>query len=295
MIKTENNTYHEVLKDASIRLKESGVPDYDNDAELLLEHASGKSRARLLLDRELKVPEDEHLKFEELLVRRVNREPLQYILGKWEFMGLEFECGSACLIPRQDTELLVMTALEEIKELDGNIRLLDLCTGSGCVVISAVRLAKDRNGNAAGDRLEAAAIDISAEALETARRNACLNGVNIDFRQSDMFENVPKTGYDLITANPPYIETDQIEGLNPEITRYEPMIALDGGKDGLKHYRSIVAGAREYLREGGKLMMEIGDTQGASVSGLLEEAGYRDITVLKDLAGLDRVVTARRA
>lgn len=281
-------TYNEVLKNAVSRLRECGVPDFDNDAELLLEHASGKSRARLLLEREEAMPEKEHELFEALLKRRIAREPLQYILGKWEFMGLEFECSGSCLIPRQDTELLVMTALEEIAKLNGKrIRLLDLCTGSGCVIISVVKLVQD-------SILEAVGIDISDDALKTAVRNAELNNVQIDFRQSDMFENAGNEVYDLITANPPYIETAQIAGLNPEITEYEPMIALDGGEDGLKHYRSIIYGAGTHLKKDGKLIMEIGDTQGASVSGILEKAGYRDIRVLKDLAGLDRVVCAVR-
>lgn len=281
-------TYGEVLKNAVSRLKESGVPDFDNDAELLLEHASGKDRARLLLEREETMPEKEHGTFEILLKRRIAREPLQYILGKWEFMGLEFECSKDCLIPRQDTELLVMTALEEIGKMNGKkIRLLDLCTGSGCVVISVAKLAGSSISEAVG-------IDISGEALKTAVRNAKLNGVQIDFRQSDMFENAGTEEYDLITANPPYIETAQIAGLNPEITEYEPMIALDGGEDGLKHYRSIIYGAGKHLKEDGKLIMEIGDTQGASVSAILESAGYKDIKVLKDLAGLDRVVCAAR-
>lgn len=286
-------TYNEVLKSAVSRLKASGVPDFDNDAELLLEHASRKDRARLLLDREEHIPEDERELFEGLLERRISREPLQYILGKWEFMGLEFECSSACLIPRQDTELLVMSALDEIRQQNARgIRLLDLCTGSGCVIISIVKLIEETDPGSVKYISEAVGIDISKDALEIAGRNAKLNSVEIDFRQSDMFEKAGNELYDLITANPPYIETAQIEGLNPEINRFEPMIALDGGEDGLKHYRSIISGAKAHLKNGGMILMEIGDTQGASVSGLLDAAGYRDIEVLKDLAGLDRVVRA---
>ncbi|MCR5331091.1 MAG: peptide chain release factor N(5)-glutamine methyltransferase, partial [Lachnospiraceae bacterium] len=154
------------------------------------------------------------------------------------------------------------------------------------VVISVVKLA-------AHGRIEALGTDISEEALEIAGRNAAANGVSVELRQSDMFENIDVNEvFDLITANPPYIETGVIAGLNPEINRYEPMIALDGGEDGLKHYRSIVSGAKAHLKDGGSIMMEIGDTQGKAVSELLNEAGYRNIEVLKDLAGLDRVVRA---
>lgn len=280
-------TYHEVLKDAGARLAAAGVPDSDNDAELLLEKATGKDRARLLFERDEVIPAADADRYEELILRRLKREPLQYIYGTWEFMGLDFICSPACLIPRQDTELLVMTALEDIAEAEfESFRLLDMCTGSGCVVISVVKLA-------AHGRIEALGTDISEEALEIAGRNAAANGVSVELRQSDMFENIDVNEvFDLITANPPYIETGVIAGLNPEINRYEPMIALDGGEDGLKHYRSIVSGAKAHLKDGGSIMMEIGDTQGKAVSELLNEAGYRNIEVLKDLAGLDRVVRA---
>ena len=293
-------TYHEALKNAEQRLRDAGVPDSDNDAELLLEKASGKERARILLEWNDEISDEEANRFEAYILRRINREPLQYIYGTWEFMGLDFICDPACLIPRQDTELLVMLALDEIRGMtenrtgnvsadkcpdsynSGKIRLLDLCTGSGCVVISMVKLAE--NGRVGAD--------ISEAALDVAVRNAELNGVRIDFRQSDMFGNIPEKEFDIVTANPPYIETEVIKGLNPEINRYEPMIALDGGEDGLKHYRSIISGAKEHLKNGGKIMMEIGDTQGLSVAGLLESAGYSDVEVRKDLAGLDRVVCA---
>ena len=284
-------TYHEVLKDAESRLAAAGVPDSSNDAELLLEKATGKNSARLLLEWDQCIPEAEAGRYEDMILRRLNREPLQYIYGTWEFMGLDFRCSPACLIPRQDTELLVMTALDAIAERKNGtsgapFKMLDMCTGSGCVVISAARLAEC-------DDLRAVGADISAEALEIAKQNAADNGVEIDFRQSDMFENIGKDEvFDLITANPPYIETDVIAGLNPEINRFEPMVALDGGEDGLKHYRSIIAGAGAHLKDGGSIMMEIGDTQGRAVSELLEHAGYRNVEVLKDLAGLDRVVRA---
>ena len=285
-------TYHEALKSAEERLKEAGVPDHSNDAVLLLEKASGKNGARLLMERDETIPGREYDRYEEMIRRRMNREPLQYIYGTWEFMGLDFKCSPACLIPRQDTELLSMTAIAEIKKMTEEsglgIRLLDMCTGSGCVVISVVKLAECPG-------LYAAAADISEDALEIARQNAESNGVIVDFRQSDMFTRIAENEvFDIITANPPYIETDVIAGLNPEINRFEPMIALDGGRDGLKHYRSIVSGAKAHLKNGGSIMMEIGDTQGKAVSGLLKEAGYREVEVLKDLAGLDRVVRAVR-
>ena len=284
-------TYYEALKAAVDRLEKAGVPDSDNDAELMLESATGRNWARLLLAREEKMPEEEYERFEALVARRLKREPLQHILGVWEFMGFDFYCTGDCLIPRQDTELLVMTAQEAVEKMfreeQTALKVLDLCTGSGCVIISLKRLC--------GEKIEALGTDISDPALNVARRNAELNGVRVEFRQSDMYDNTGETEFDVITANPPYIETETIYGLNPEITEYEPWIALDGGADGLKHYRSIIAGAGKHLKAGGRIMMEIGDTQGRAVSELLENAGYEAVEVLRDLAGLDRVVCGTRS
>ncbi len=281
-------TYHDALKQAERRLKAAGVPEYENDARMMLEAASGKDLARVMLELEEIISPEEETLFEKMVERRSKREPLQYILPAWEFMGLEMYCSPACLIPRQDTELLAMTAISEADRMSGGsapdgVRVLDMCTGSGCVIISVKKLAKSVCAQGA---------DISAEALEVARRNAEHNGVSVGFILSDMFKSIDCTQYDIITANPPYIETGVIPGLNPEITEYEPMIALDGGEDGLKHYRSIVSEAKHHLRKGGRLLMEIGDTQGEAVSGLLVSAGYEEVEVKKDLAGLDRVVGA---
>ena len=286
-------TYYEALKNAVERLESAGVPDSGNDAELMMESAVSQSWAKLLLNRENEMPPEEYERYEALVARRLKREPLQHILGIWEFMGFDFYCTPDCLIPRQDTELLVLTAQKAVEEMlkgttavtgDRKLRVLDLCTGSGCVIISLKKLCRDA--------IEAVGMDISEAALEMARRNAELNNVQVTLRQSDMFENAGDIRYDIITANPPYIETETIYGLNPEITEYEPWIALDGGEDGLKHYRSLAAGAKEYLIPGGRIMMEIGDTQGKAVSDLLKKEGYGSVEVLKDLAGLDRVVRA---
>ena len=278
-------TYDEALKNAYVLLEKAQVPDFRHDAELLMEYAAGVDSAHLLLNREEQMSEQVRGSFERLLERRLQREPLQYILGSWEFMGLKFKCGPECLIPRQDTELLAMTAITAVRDFRtaGEVRLLDLCTGSGCVIISVKHYE---------ERIRAFGADISSEALEAARKNAEMNGTEVDFRLSDMFGAFEKEQFDIITANPPYIETDVIEGLNPEIRVFEPRIALDGGTDGLKHYRSIAAGALDHLVSGGRLLLEIGDTQGEAVFSLLEDSGYAGVGIRKDLAGLDRVVTA---
>ena len=291
-------TYYGALKNAEKNLENAGVPDSANDARLMLQAASGRSSASLLADRDCEMTGQESLKFESMVSRRLKREPLQHILGIWEFMGYDFYCSPDCLIPRQDTELLVLTAFEAVKNISGKrtdthdesafsgdrINVLDLCTGSGCVIISLKKLC--------GDTIGAAGADISLPALETARKNALLNKVSVDFFQSDMFEKVGDNSFDIITANPPYVETGVIAGLQPEITEYEPWIALDGGEDGLKHYRTIINGAGKHLKTGGSIIMEIGDDQGEAVSSMLTGAGYDSVVIRKDLSGADRVAEA---
>ena len=304
-------TYFEAEQEAVRALRAAGVPDADIDAGMLLTYAGGMNRAGLLTERNSPIPDPVLMHYRELTGRRIKREPLQYILGTWEFMGLDFEVSPACLIPRQDTELLVLKAYEAYRGLnkgaccDGNkdgcapaepraelnCRLLDICTGSGCVIISLAKLiADDRSRKVCFE-----GTDISEEALELAGRNAARHGTDIHFHGSDMFGTLDCEGaeYDIITANPPYIETDEIKKLNPELWEYEPMVALDGGKDGLRPYRTIAEEAPAHLKPDGVLLMEIGDTQGQQVKALMEQAGFGQVTIHKDLAGLDRVVECR--
>ena len=263
--------------------EDAGVPEPAIDARYLVEFVSGFSEAEYLLKRDEEIPDEQLARLDALAARRRKREPLQYIIGSQEFMGLPFICTKDCLIPRQDTEILVERAMKAIGDRGGDARVLDVCTGSGCIIISLAVLCGLKN---------AQGMDISEAALDVARRNATENNANVTFTCSDLFEAA--TGqYDVITANPPYIDTGLIHGLIPEIWEYEPMLALDGGEDGLFFYRKITEQAPKYLKAGGWLLFEIGDTQGEAVAGLMRERGFKDVSVHKDLAGMHRVVEGR--
>ena len=210
--------------------------------------------------------------------RRAQRIPLQHITGEQEFMGLPFIVNEHVLIPRQDTEILVEEALSH---LSGNEQVLDMCTGSGCILIS---LEHYRKG------IRAVGADISDEALQVAKRNAESLNADVTFLKSDLFEQVAER-YDLIVSNPPYIRTKAIEELEEEVRLHDPMIALDGKEDGLYFYKKITEKSRKHLKQGGWLLFEIGYDQGEDVAKMMEKAGFTEVTVKKDLAGLDRVVS----
>lgn len=220
--------------------------------------------------------EEQSRELSEMISRRLGHEPLQYILGKWEFMGLPFFVNENVLIPRQDTETLAEIAEHFIKSRS-YASMLDICTGSGCIGISIAK----RTG------ISAVLSDISIPALHVAKKNAELNGVCCSIIESDLFENIGGS-FDIITANPPYIETGVCESLQPEV-RMEPRLALDGGDDGLKFYRRISDEFAEHLNRGGTLLMEIGFDQGESVPELFASIGR--VKVHKDICGNDRVVS----
>lgn len=279
-------TYFESYRQVRDSLAEAGVPEPDIDARYLVELVGDFSEAQYLLRRDETIPEEQLARLNELTARRCAREPLQYIIGSQEFMGLPFICNGDCLIPRQDTEILVEHAMNAVKQPGhgADTRVLDLCTGSGCVIVSLAKLCGLHN---------TVGTDISEAALTVAKSNAALNGVDTRFFVSDLFDGVEGT-FDVITANPPYIDTDLIHGLIPEIWEYEPMVALDGGSDGLVFYRRIAAEAARYLTDGGWLLFEIGDTQGRAVADIMCEAGFENVSVHRDLAGLERVVKGRK-
>lgn len=220
--------------------------------------------------------DEEYKKFMLYIEKRISGEPYAYIVGYKEFMKLNFKVNEHVLIPREDTEILVENAINS-----GKLKILDICTGSGCIAISLAKYIK----NSIVD-----AVDISSEALKVAKENASLNNVNVNFINSNLFENV-KEKYDLIVSNPPYIPSDDILFLQKEV-KNEPLIALDGGKDGLTFYKLIAQNARNHLNDGGILMFEIGFDEAESVSNILQTNGYKNITVIKDFSGNDRVVKA---
>ena len=283
-------TYGGIYRDGKEKLEEAGVPEAVLDARLLLEYVCGTDRNYLLVHADAPVTEGQRGRYEALIGLRSQRIPLQQLTGMQYFMGLEFLVDEHVLIPRQDTEVLVEEAL---KNLHDGMRVLDLCTGSGCILISLLRYTNGCQG---------VGVDVSLEALAIAEKNAlkllgqecCPDGDNRTalprFLESDLFEKVEGT-YDMIVSNPPYIPTSVVETLMPEVRDHEPRLALDGSEDGLTFYRRITEECGRYLARGGMLLFEIGYDQGEAVAGLMEQAGFLDIQVIKDYAGMDRVVS----
>lgn len=272
----------EAFRNAVESLVTAGVPDAEVDAWYLFEHVTGMNRASYFLHSTDAMEEEQVKNLRELVEKRAKRIPLQYITGSQEFMGYSFLVSPATLIPRQDTEVLV----EEVSRVAEGKRVLDLCTGTGCILLSLAKLC--RLATAVGT-------DISAEAVETAKKNAKCLQAEAEFYCGDLFEAVPQgMCFDIIVSNPPYIPSAVIASLMPEVKEHEPMRALDGDADGLKFYREIIKNANKYLTEQGRVFFEIGCEQGAEVSALLSENGFQNIRVIKDLAGLDRVVCAHR-
>lgn len=295
--------------EAKRRLEESGIEEASLDAWLLLEHVTGISRASYYAEPDREMSPDEWRRYSELVGRRAERVPLQHITGTQEFMGLVFEVNEHVLIPRQDTEILVEQALAFIGSgkvpaaENSRTRILDMCTGSGCILLSVMHWAESYRQKAlrrAGDTarggekqdiiIEGTGADISPKALAVAEKNARRLGISAGFVESDLFGAV-REKYGMIVSNPPYIRTDEIKDLQEEVRLHDPVIALDGREDGLYYYRRIVRESRSYLEEGGALLFEIGCDQAEAVSGLMSGAGFSEITVKKDLAGLDRVVS----
>ncbi|MBD9156707.1 peptide chain release factor N(5)-glutamine methyltransferase [Laedolimicola intestinihominis] len=259
------------------RLTAAEVPDADLDAWYLLEWCTGVSRSHYLAYPDEIISHDQEEQYRASLVKRERRIPLQQITGEQEFMGLSFYVNEHVLIPRQDTEILVE---ETAKFLRDGMQFLDLCTGSGCILLSLLHLKPG---------VEGTGVDLSPEALKVAEKNRERLGAKAALIQSDLFDKI-ESAFDVIVSNPPYIKRAEIETLMDEVRLHEPYMALDGHEDGLYFYRKIAEEAPKYLRAGGGLFLEIGCDQGACVAELLRQQGFADVKVVKDLAGLDRVV-----
>lgn len=276
-------TYQEALKKATEELTNAKVPEPENDAWILLEHVTGMTRTRYYVDGFGAMPEEEEDRFFELIHQRMERIPVQHLTGVQEFMGYEFEVNEHVLIPRQDTEILVEEAEKRIRLMKnaGQLSVLDMCTGSGCIPISL----KLRN-----PQISIEGADISLEALKVAGENAEKLNAEVKWIRTDMFREI--TGaFNLITSNPPYIPTEVIKGLQEEVRLHDPFEALDGKEDGLYFYRILALEAPKYLADGGHLVMEIGHDQSKEVEKLLIDGGFEQVSTRKDLAGLDRVVS----
>jgi len=298
------------LKKGEAILKAVNNKSASNDARVILSNVLNCSKIFLIANYDYQLTEDEEAKFAELIELRAKGVPLQYITGKQEFMSLQFRVNSNVLIPRQETEILVETIIDYIKNKRGilkernavskkntnsgnkadsvsinrsdDISILEIGTGSGCIAVSLAYYIQD---------CFITATDISEDAIQTARLNASLNGVKekIDFVVSDLFENVGNKKFDAIVSNPPYIAKKDIESLDVEVKKYEPIIALDGGIDGLDFYRAIIQKAPDYLKEDGILVFEIGYNQARDVACLMER-DFSNIRIIKDLDKNDRVV-----
>ena len=270
-------------------LEQANIKEASLDAWYLLEFVTQVSRATYFGNPEKEMDANQITYYQEVIEKRSQRIPLQHITGVQEFMGYLFQVNEHVLIPRQDTETLIETALEYIPKdfkvkgcdnTEGKYKVLDMCTGSGCIVISLLKLR---------DTICGSGVDVSSEALEVARNNGILNEVEVQWMESDLFTNIDES-YDLIISNPPYIQTSVIGELEAEVKLHDPMLALDGKADGLYFYRKIIEQAREYLNPAGVLLFEIGHDQGEAVSEYMKAYGFEDVIVKKDLAGLDRVV-----
>lgn len=269
--------YKDLYEKGKKRLEGAGIEEAALDARLLLEHVCGTDRNTLLVHPDREVAAESCTLYEEFIEKRADRIPLQHITGEQSFMGLQFFVNEHVLIPRQDTEILTE---EVLKHLHDGMHILDMCTGSGCILLSLLKYSNDCLGTGA---------DISEEALAVARKNANRLEQQAVFIKSDLFKEI-EGRFDIIVSNPPYIKTEVIPTLAKEVKEHDPMLALDGKEDGLFFYREIVSQAGGYLQRGGQLFFEIGCEQAKEVSKLLTDNGYKEVTVKKDYAGLDRVV-----
>ncbi len=275
----------EILKKEINNLKQNNIENSTLKAKILLANILKVKKEYLLIHSEEQVKQEDKIKYENCIKELIKGKPLQYITNKQEFMGLNFYVDENVLIPQPDTEILVEKAIE-IAETTQKNKILDMCTGSGCI---AIALAKKINN------AQITAVDISNSALNVANKNVINNNVEnkIIFINSDMFNNIEEK-FDIIVSNPPYIETETINKLEIEVQN-EPHLALDGGIDGLKFYKIIANNAFKYLNENGYLLLEIGYNQQNSVTQLLQDTGkYKNIETIKDLGGNYRVVIARK-
>ena len=275
-------TYRECYEQGCRTLQAAGIEEATLDARLLLEAVCGTDRNDLLVHGEQPVAPEAEEKYLNWIRQRAEHIPLQQLTGEQDFMGLTFSVNEHVLIPRQDTEILVE---EVLKELHDGMRILDMCTGSGCILLSLLHYSNDCEG---------LGVDLSAEALEVAERNVLKvltpeKAEHAHFLQSDLFEKV-EGKFEIIVSNPPYIASAEVEKLMPEVRDHEPRMALDGTEDGLHFYRRIIKEAGKHLVNSGMLFFEIGYDQGQAVSELMRTGGYREVQVVQDYAGLDRVV-----
>lgn len=274
----------ELIEYGKNTLNKNEVQDSSIISRILAEYILNFNRQEIIANLDKEVKEEQRVRYYLALIEIIQGMPIQYITNKQEFMKLDFYVDENVLIPQPDTEILVEKAIEEAKKIE-NVEILDMCTGSGCIGIS---IAKNI------ENAKVTLVDISENVIEIAKKNALRNKVEsqLTFIQSNMFEKVEKK-FDIIVSNPPYIKTDVIPKLDKQVQN-EPHIALDGGKDGLEFYKIIIEEAKKYLKENGKLILEIGYDQKEEVENLIKKSGqYKKIEVIKDLSQNDRVIIGK--
>lgn len=251
-----------------------------NEIFIILEYVLDKPKTKLLTELDYELSKHEEEKIIKVAERRIAKEPLQYIVHNQYFYGNKFYVNENVLIPRADTEILVEEVLKIAQKTE---HVLDLCTGSGCIAISLKK---------AKDTINVTASDVSTNALTVAMINAKINNADVNFVKSDLFNNINKK-YDIIVSNPPYIKTEDMDGLQEEV-KYEPHLALDGGNSGLDFYEEIIEKSNNYLNNNGVIALEIGYNQAEDVKRILEENKFKDIKIIKDYGNNDRVVIAKK-
>lgn len=284
MAKTYNDIYIQTRKD----LRAAGIEAYSMEARLLVSSAAGKTMAQLMRDLPLYAAPGLEETVRAMTERRLAGEPVAYITGSWEFYGVPLEVSRDVLIPRPDTEVMVEAAVKLFEGRNGRPRILDLCTGSGCVGIAlAVRMPGAR----------VVLVDNDHKALSLCRRNVQLNGLDVRVMciDADVTQKPPMLlgKFDLITCNAPYIPTAEIETLDSSVKDYEPWQALDGGEDGLDIIRPVIALWKSVLKDRGTIMLEIGEGQSLEVQMLLTQAGFTQVGALRDAGGADRIIVGR--
>lgn len=279
-----NNSTKNILQYGKNFLKSKNINSFSIDAEVLLMYTLNFTKIQLFLKSDYIIDERQIKIYNNLLEKRAMNMPVQYITENCEFMSLDLKVNRYTLIPRPDTEILVEEVMKNIKKYNFH-NILEIGTGSGAIAIAIAFYCND---------IYITATDISEKALNKANENSKMNNTNtkINFIQSDIFNNLSSSSYDIIISNPPYIKTEIIKTLSPQVKNYEPVNALDGGEDGLDFYRKITEGSKKYLNNNGMIFFEIGYDQYVDVKNILLENGFKDINISKDLAGLDRVVYA---
>lgn len=279
-------TIKQALAQAREQLAQAGVPDPDIDAELMLSHVLDQSRLMLRLNGQTELTTEQEQRFSMLLLSRASRKPLQYLLGEQYFYGLRFQVDERVLIPRQETEELCECGIAHLRSLNrNNLSVLDLCTGSGAIAVTIKHECPSASVTAS---------DLSTDALSLASLNARANGAEITFVQGDLWVPLEGRQFDLILSNPPYIPTQDCAELQQEVLQ-EPVMALDGGTDGLNFYRRIAQEAPAHLTQDGFIAVEVGIHQAKDVAALFAQAGLSDVSIQTDLCGVERIVSARRS